>query len=101
MKSCSCCVARINTSGSGRWHGLLASPKKLKPNTSQISCMYSAPAHSSIAALVLERQLHFHTVGKRLPRFDVDVLIDNAVDPNFPLGLRSPLDGCSGRVLLR
>ncbi len=58
--------------------------KMLKPSTSLISCMYSAPAHSSIATLVLEGELHFHTVGKRLPRLDMDVLLDNAGDPDFP-----------------
>src|SRR6266700_257334 len=44
----------------------------------------------SRTALVLERDLQLHTVGKRLPRLDVDVLLDNAGNPKVPQRLRSP-----------
>src|SRR2546428_2759092 len=41
-------------------------------------------SNRSFTTLVFERELHPHTVGKRLPRLDVDVLIDNAGDPKVP-----------------
>src|SRR3954447_19791361 len=34
--------------------------------------------------LVLERELEPHTIGKRFPSLDVDILIDNAGDPKVP-----------------
>jgi hypothetical protein len=41
-------------------------------------------SNRSFTTLVFERDLQPHTVGKRLPRLDVDVLIDNAGDPKVP-----------------
>jgi hypothetical protein len=41
----------------------------------------------SFTTLILERDLELHTVGKRLPRLNVDVLLDNASDSNVPQGL--------------
>src|ERR1700747_3267988 len=46
-----------------------------------------ATGDGSAPPLVLERELHLHPVGPRLPRLNVDVLLDNAGDPQVPQGL--------------
>jgi hypothetical protein len=61
--------------------------------------MDSAPVCSSFPALVLERECHFQTVGQRLARLDVDVLLDNAGHPQVPQTVGSLLDG--SRLLSR
>src|SRR6266446_9266366 len=60
-----------------------------------------ATGDGSATALVLERELHLHTVGKRLPRLNVDVLLHDAGDPQVPQGLGSPLDGDRSCLLPR
>src|SRR6266699_5398524 len=60
-----------------------------------------ATGGGSATSLVLERELHLHPVGQRPPRLNVDVLLDNAGDPQVPQGLGSPLDGGCGRLFPR
>src|SRR5581483_6461845 len=51
------------------------------------------------AALVFEGKLELHTVGQRLARLDVDILLNYARDSQVSQGLRGSLDGGSRRLL--
>src|SRR6266436_1037163 len=71
------------------------------PGGRQASSPRLLSGNCSFTALVLERELYLHPVGQRFPRLDVDVLLDNAGDPQVPQGLGSSLNGGGCRFLPR